>query len=791
MTLKFDRSFYWYTVSIFLFIIGGLSTLGWYHWTHGTFDIERIGQFYESSYKLNELNQRKSLEKINFYVSSDRVQEALHEEVFFQKSVQKISKSVDTDKNVTLEKSLGNLKQSLRSLLTINEVFSLFHILKKRVDSFQGFVIENNWRTLTRLSERMSLVIDENKLRRPAYFKGFTIGPLVRSIRRNIRLMRKVTNSSLLTDDKKLLIIKRLDKMDIEAGMLKKYSKLLKKYENNFRASKNEFIAWNKEISPLFSIIELNKIKNSKSLLMQGSIFTVILLILFCLTFVVFRFSQKKNNKMLEKIVIDQIQEGLIPQNGNLLENSSDHFKLEFQKLREYVHKRMSLGRLFQEAIPLSSLLLDSNLNVIWGNDLFYESWKLGKIKERNEQVTWNYLLQYTNLGEQDPILDALKNGIAGIYQIQLKLIEGRSIPYEMYVSPIEYLGEKRIMIMFYPLQSFEETIKSQSAAIVAPVNKTIGALMTAQFSNEFVGNIRKDFEIANINHILDSFIEFNDFNNSIKKELATEIKKYMELYQSKVGQVQESEQLIVDKQGALQSMMDELKLMKGNFVNYINTKGEYEESYDELFALQNSIGKEYESMIMQGEELNSVLVDTRSAFTNVINLKSSFQGIVTQIQEFRADLLQLIDQNLLEIKGHDMTPMRQHELLLEIKNRVKKIDSIVYLYGKLTTKLDVALSKVQMIAEGQEQLELSDLTENITTFFREVKNNKNQSSELGNVVKDRENEVVGSLQNFFTLFQDILATHKDLKNILHKDPKQVIPTRNSELGYIDSVLTH
>ena len=70
MTLKFDRSFYWYTVSIFLFIIGGLSTLGWYHWTHGTFDIERIGQFYESSYKLNELNQRKSLEKINFYVSS-------------------------------------------------------------------------------------------------------------------------------------------------------------------------------------------------------------------------------------------------------------------------------------------------------------------------------------------------------------------------------------------------------------------------------------------------------------------------------------------------------------------------------------------------------------------------------------------------------------------------------------------------------------------------------------------------------------------------------------------------
>lgn len=770
MTLKFDRSFYWYTISLFLIISATLLSFGWFHWSKGTFDVERIGQFYESSYKLNELNQRKSLQKIDYYVSSDRVQEALHEESFFQQSVKKISRSVRSESNMLLEESLGSLKKSLRSLLTINEVFALFHILKKRVDSFQVFVVENNWRTLTRLSERLALQIDETKLRRPGFYKPFNIGPLVRSIDRNITLMKKVTTSSILPTEKKQLIMRRIAKMDVELKMLKKYSTLIKGYEQKFRSVQREYSKWNKDISPLFSVIELEKISNAKSLYLQGIAIAVGLVLLFAFSFVVFHFSQKRNGKMLEKLVLDQIQEGLIPLNGNFMLESSEHYKIEFQKLREYVHKRMSLGKLFQEAIPLSSLLLDSNLNIIWGNDLFYESWKLGKIRDRNEQVTWDYLLQYTNLGEQDPVIDALQNGIAGIYHIQLKLIEDRSIPYEMYVSPIEYLGEKRVMIMFYPLQSFEETIRNQSAAIVGPVNKTIDALMKAEFSNEFVSDIRKDFEIANIDNVLDSFIEFDEFNNSIKKELATEIKKYMKLYEDKSEQVQIGERILLEKQDSLQAMMDELKLMKGNFVSYISSKANYEDFYNELYDLQTSIGKEYESTIMQSEELNTVLVDTHSAFTNVLDLRSSFENIVVQIQDFRSDVLQLVDKNLLELKGHEITPVRQHELLLEIKNRVKKIDTIVYLYGKLTTKLDVALSKVQMIASGQEQLELSDLTQNITTFLTEVKNNRDQSKKFATTLQERELEVVQNLKSFFVLFKDILGMHKELKSLMKND---------------------
>ncbi len=766
MRLKFNRYFFWYSSISFVLFLSLLVALGGYHWSIGTFDIEQSSAIYESSYKLDELINKKPLDYIYNSVSSDRVQEAIDKQRDLSANIVSLSNSLH-EQPQALHLSLKNVQKDLSTLLTTHEVFNIFSILKKRVRDFNKFVISNNWRTLTRLSERIISLIDENKLRRPNFFQVKSVGPLIRSIQRTVNLMESVTKSSVLTEENKGLILARLQKMQIELDMLKKYLVNLRQFQVDYKTLKMEFTKWLKDLRPNLAYAQIKRMQQVKMFYLQSVALLGIGILLFVIGIFVYYRSEKKNYAQVENLILDQVQEGLIPLKGKNLQGASEHFSVEFSKLRDYVHKRMSLGKLFQEAIPLSSILLDSNLNVIWGNDLFYETWRLEDIKERGEQVTWDYLLQYTNLGDQDPVVDALKNGVAGIYHIQLKLFKDRSEPFEMYVSPIEYLGETRIMMMFYPLQSFEETIRNQSAAIVGPVKKTIDALMSANFDHNFVEEIKKDFEIANIEHILQSFIEFNEFNTQLKHELASEIKYYKELYEDRVKQLDSSSALLLEKQSALQQMMDELKVMKRNFVDYVASKTEQEDIYQELLGLQQGVGQEYESLIMQSEELNRSLVDTYAAFEKVIALKGSFKQVTQQIQIFREELLQLIDKNLLEIKGHELTPVRQHELLLEMKNRVKQIDDVIYLYGKLTTKLDVAFSKVQMIADGQKQIDLTEVTERVETLFDNIKNNSKQAEELVENNKEQELAVVENIRSFYLLFKEILEMHKELKRLL------------------------
>src|SRR5690606_15681851 len=118
----------------------------------------------------------------------------------------------------------------------------------------------------------------------------------------------------------------------------------------------------------------------------------------------------------------------------------------------------------------------------------------------------------FTNLGEDDPVMLALKEGIAGIYQIQIKTKkEAESLPYEMYVSPVDYADQKRIMIFLYPLRSVEESLQQQSRAIVGPVLKTLDAIEAREFDGEIQERLSAQFNIAGIDSTFMNFSRFND----------------------------------------------------------------------------------------------------------------------------------------------------------------------------------------------------------------------------------------------------------------------------------------
>ena len=79
-----------------------------------------------------------------------------------------------------------------------------------------------------------------------------------------------------------------------------------------------------------------------------------------------------------------------------------------------------------------------------------------------------------------------------------------------MYVSPVEYSKQKRIMIFFYPLRSLEETITNQMKATVGPIRNTLEALNTNSFTDDLKMKLSKDFDVAGIGEL---FTEFNKYS--------------------------------------------------------------------------------------------------------------------------------------------------------------------------------------------------------------------------------------------------------------------------------------
>ena len=143
--------------------------------------------------------------------------------------------------------------------------------------------------------------------------------------------------------------------------------------------------------------------------------------------------------------------------------------------MNAYFEKRMSFGSIFQEALPLSAILLDKNLKVIWANNQFCDDWCISEEEIKKDYMSWDFLNKLTNIGNDDPVLEALKYNVAGIYQVKIKANDEAEVrPFEMFVSPTSYQGETRVMLFFYDLTNLEQTIQEQAKGILNPVKSSL-----------------------------------------------------------------------------------------------------------------------------------------------------------------------------------------------------------------------------------------------------------------------------------------------------------------------------
>ncbi len=783
MLLKASRSLQVYYVVILTLAISAFGFGVKYFWDNGPFNVENLNSAFEASLHFDELKNKRSLTSVKNLVDQDRARDAILRLNATDGRAKTLHNTNSVDSYDDFSDALLQTKKNLNKLISYPQMGSVVLVLANKVSAFESFVVQNNWRTLTRISRRMKARVSGRSIQTPGFFTKEKLSNLLKLTEKDIDLMERVTTGSVLSSGDKQMILSKMKTFSTELTMLKRYTRALDNFYGSYSRLETLYKKWFAEVAPQITLTKLKMEKDTRTmafaLLGLGGFLVLALLG----GVVYFGRVRRKEQDELEATILKHIQDGLFPLESKLHDNKgSEYFSREFERCREYFHKRISFGTVFQEAVPFSSVLLDSNLNVSWANDLFYEHWNLGETHREGSSISWDYLQQYTNLGEDDPVLMAHNQGIAGIYQIQVKDPKTHeSLPYEMYVSPVEYSKQKRIMIFFYPLRSLEETIANQTKAIVGPVRRTLDALSQGTFEGKEVEKLAKDYEVAGIGELFQKFQTFHCSVENIKSELMAEI-------QNLENAVSDQIKLIADIEALENRMVSQDQESKVNFekskaalIHNIDLRYELEALFNKILNLSKGILKEESILVDSCEATKDIIEENKKAFTAIYKTKDEFKSLKEGIDELRARLNQSLEQTLLFMKREGIDPKLESSIS-KVRLEMRGVEKVLQSFNTVLRNLDVSLGKMALITEQAQFPDLKAISEDFTRVGQEL---DDMTFEFGRVTRSGQKTDELVVESFKDLFNGF-----SLNGDLHLNSLKLIDEHRQEEDDIDVIFT-
>jgi hypothetical protein len=398
-----------------------------YFWKIGFLDGSQSKRVHEASFILETLDTNKMTSQLQSELNDQNPKLAIEILRNSMQRLETVNDVVDIKDFEKFNKNSGVLEKDIHSLISYPKTTKIFDVFNTKMQRFAGFTQKNNWRSLNRMSDRI-LGITNSTIEISRLEKSIS------SIERDFDSMIKITKNSVLSRADKSEILSRISSLRVEMTMLKNFSldhkRALLSVSKFGEISKDWFSRANPKLA--LKKMELTKIGKFYIFGLLAVLSTAIVM-LFIGMFFQKRFLRSKQEE-LEKEMQSFVSESLIEKNDEILESFSEDFQNYTLSMRDYIGKRMSYGSIFQEAIPLGSILLDKNLKVIWANKHFLQDWQIPEDDITRGYISWDYLSKLTNLGDSDPIIEALKFQVAGIYQVQVKVNdESETWPYEMF----------------------------------------------------------------------------------------------------------------------------------------------------------------------------------------------------------------------------------------------------------------------------------------------------------------------------------------------------------------------
>jgi hypothetical protein len=744
----------YYVLSISL----GILAIGFgitYFWLNGAININNISAVIEAQSLVQEVEKRNEVDNIVKLVSSDSVREAVTLADSFEEGIKEINNLYSTDESfeVFSKDSLAH-KNALNALISYPRLDVLYRILLKKTTSFFDFVNNQGWKTLTRTSRKLVAVIDNEK--RQGELDHKKLSSLHWRLNQDITYMTNVTKGSVLSENDKNRILGALSSLKSELKMLKSFAQNLKGYENSFYHFKKSFGVWLKDIKPALSLKRLEGQQDSKKLIL----FLIGIVAYFFFVTLGGIFLNKRNGlkgiKENEELMLSILNFDLLKDVEKNIDGLSDHFIKDFMKFKKYLDKRIKFGSYFQEALPIPAILLDSDLQLVWGNSHFFNQWDLEGQKGK-ENISWDYLQKFTNLGEEDPVITGFKNNIAGIYQIQIRTSPNKDlIPYEMYVSPLKEGEDTQVMIFFYPLKFMEETLLNQSKTLIGPITKTLDLFLKSSFNTENREKIKKDFEIADITSIWKRFEELDKVFNFQKESLFKEIETLEDNLYDKIKLIQDSQKLIERGMNLQKTGFQKFGDLKESVVEVVDTRQEMEQVYLSTVVNSKELFQGKDELLKLADSMKEKISQYQSIIERIISVQKDFKEEKESFNNQKSKINQSLNQTL-QFKKSFNTDEGLRDSLENLKLEIKGFDKVLESINKHNKTLDVLTSKFELLGNSKDENE-QDYYALLKALQDKVETDIFNLSKLTKKGHEGDEKMVNNLKNVYETF---LNNHK------------------------------
>ncbi|MEX0799416.1 MAG: hypothetical protein WD025_08220 [Bacteriovoracaceae bacterium] len=752
-----------YQISFIAIMLAALGLI-FYFWKLGFIDGSRSKELHKAGYTLENLQKGAPALALKKSILKENPKKVVEEIEILEKEMQTLHRLVEDESYLKVFEELQKTKTSAADMLSFQKSSKVVSVFNDKMENFSEFAQKNNWRTLTRMSQRV-LSVSQQKM------SADTLPKAVETIEKDFASMVKVTENSVLSRAEKSEIISRITSLKTETGMLKKF---LMERESALELANSAQVLlskWLNQIAPELSYQKLKMERMGRYYVMGMLGILGLASSLFFLGFFFKKWSSKKSRLWLEENLKELMADGIIGRGELKEELFSEDFQEFAQRTSEYVNKRMSFGAIFQDALPFSSLMLDKNLKVEWANKQFCSDWEMSEDEAGKDYMSWDYLSKLTNLGHDDPVLEALKNDVAGIYQIQIRPNEdAETRPYEMFVSPVKYNHQKKIMLFFYPLLSMRETIKDQAVSIVNPIDKTLRLMLEDRFerldkqeAREDSEQLRKEYEIGGITNILDMFEKLATKASDEKRRLLNQIEM---LYASFEKAQASSDQVYDLNAQAFSSSKEQIKDLKA-FKEGVIALTEAAKSFEGFHRERNKTFKEVLNSLEKAQNdfgtLKNSMEDMAVSLPDLDALKEAIKSNRAAASESKAKLAQGL-ANFIHIKkgiSHPEVVKKFQTGYEKVYGHFQEMDERYIGLDRRLVQLEVALSKTQMIINSAQnstnQLKTSQDLAAVKTQMERNSQVEERGSELEGKASESEELIVGSLQALYKGYKENL----------------------------------
>ena len=193
----------------------------------------------------------------------------------------------------------------------------------------------------------------------------------------------------------------------------------------------------------------------------------------------------------------------------------------------------------------------------------------------------------------------------------------------------------------------------------------------------------------------------------------------------------------------------------KKNVVTIVELRNEIEGIFKKTADMTRDLHQNEARLIGQAESAIEVMDENLKAFKSVALIREDFKNLKENLNRYRSKLSQSIEQSLVLQKTKDLTPARMNKIIDNLRNETLNLEEEMQKFNQIARNLDVSLSKVQLIIEKGENINIDEFKAQFKIAKTALVDDIREVVEFNKMGVEKDDELISSMRDLYTVFRE------------------------------------